>query len=52
MTGVTVPAWSGIFMLSNTESPEKYFQAAFRVQSPWEIDNPDGLSPNKKENAT
>lgn len=34
-TGVTVPAWSGIFMLRNTTSPESYFQAAFRVQSPW-----------------
>ena len=47
--GVTVKPWSGIFILRNTSSPETYFQAAFRVQSPWEIDNPDGLSPNKKE---
>ena len=36
-------------MLRNTSSPETYFQSAFRVQSPWEISNPDGLSPNKKE---
>lgn len=48
-TGVTVPAWSGIFMLRNTSSPETYFQAAFRVQSPWYIRNPDGLSPNEQE---
>lgn len=48
-TGVTVKPWSGIFMLRNLSSPETYFQAAFRVQSPWEIDNPDNLSPNKKE---
>jgi hypothetical protein len=35
MTGVTVPAWAGIFMLRELKSPESYFQAAFRVQSPW-----------------
>jgi hypothetical protein len=35
MTGVTVPAWAGIFMLRDLTSPEGYFQAAFRVQSPW-----------------
>jgi hypothetical protein len=35
MTGVTVPAWAGIFMLRELKSPETYFQAAFRVQSPW-----------------
>ncbi len=34
-TGVTVRPWSGIFMLRNSSSPETYFQAAFRVQSPW-----------------
>lgn len=37
-TGVTVKPWTGIFMLRNLKSPETYFQAAFRVQSPWEID--------------
>jgi len=37
-TGVTVKPWSGIFMLRNLSSPETYFQAAFRVQSPWEVD--------------
>jgi len=35
MTGVTVPPWAGIFMLRELKSPESYFQAAFRVQSPW-----------------
>ena len=35
MTGVTVPAWTGIFMLRELKSPESYFQAAFRVQNPW-----------------
>ena len=38
-TGVTVRPWSGIFMLRNMKSPETYFQAAFRVQSPWVIKN-------------
>ncbi len=47
--GVSVRPWSGIFMLRNVTSPETYFQAAFRVQTPWEISNPDGASPNKKE---
>lgn len=35
MTGVTVPPWAGILMLRELRSPESYFQAAFRVQSPW-----------------
>lgn len=34
-TGVTVKPWTGILMLRNTTSPDTYFQAAFRVQSPW-----------------
>ena len=48
-TGVTVRPWTGIFMLRNSSSPETYFQAAFRVQSPWSIKNPDGLSPNETD---
>ncbi len=47
-TGVTVRPWTGIFMLRNCQSPETYFQAAFRVQNPWTIKNPDGTSPNKE----
>ena len=47
-TGVTVKPWTGILMLRNSSSPETYFQAAFRVQSPWTIKNPDGKSPNKE----
>ncbi|MGQ9657650.1 MAG: DEAD/DEAH box helicase [Fimbriimonadales bacterium] len=47
-TGVTVRPWTGIFMLRDTSSPETYFQAAFRVQSPWTIKNPDGVSPNEE----
>lgn len=44
-TGVTVKPWGGIFMLRNLTTPETYFQAAFRVQSPWTITTED----NKKE---
>jgi hypothetical protein len=48
-TGVSVKPWSGIFILRNTSSPETYFQAAFRVQTPWTLFNPDNISPNKYE---
>ena len=48
-TGVTVRPWTGIFMLRNSSSPETYFQAAFRVQSPWTVKNPDGNSPNEEQ---
>ncbi|WP_386695218.1 hypothetical protein [Lonepinella sp. MS14435] len=34
-TGVSVPEWTGIFMLRNLTRPETYFQAAFRVRTPW-----------------
>jgi hypothetical protein len=47
-TGVTVPQWSSILMLRSLKSPETYFQAAFRVQSPWSIKNPDGDDPNRE----
>lgn len=48
-TGVTVPQWFSILMLRNLRSPETYFQAAFRVQSPWSIRNPSGDDPNEEE---
>jgi hypothetical protein len=48
-TGVSVKPWTGIFILRNSSSPETYFQAAFRVQTPWTIKNPDSKSPNKEE---
>ena len=41
-TGVTVKPWTGIFMLRSLSSPETYFQAAFRVQSPWEVTTDKG----------
>ena len=46
VTRVTVRPWTGIFMLRNLSTPETYFQAAFRVQSPWTVRNPDGQSPH------
>jgi hypothetical protein len=48
-TGVTVAQWSSILMLRNLKSPESYFQAAFRVQSPWSIRNPNGDNPDEEE---
>jgi len=48
-TGITVAQWSAILMLRNLKSPETYFQAAFRVQSPWSIKNPNGDDPNEEE---
>ena len=48
-TGVTVPQWSSILMLRNLQSPESYFQAAFRVQSSWSISNPNGDDPSEIE---
>jgi hypothetical protein len=47
-TGVTVPQWAAILMLRNLKAPETYFQAAFRVQSPWAIRNPNGDDPNEE----
>jgi hypothetical protein len=48
-TGVTVKPWTGILMLRNSSTPETYFQAAFRVQSPWTVNNPDSTTPNKEQ---
>ena len=48
-TGVTVKPWTGIFILRNSSSPETYFQAAFRVQSPWTVRNQDGKFPNNEQ---
>ena len=48
-TGVTVKPWTGIFMLRNLKSPETYFQAAFRVQSPWVVKDEEGKDTIMKE---
>ncbi len=42
MTGVTIREWGAILMLRSLKAPESYFQAAFRVQSPWSYREPDG----------
>ncbi|MBR4226537.1 MAG: DEAD/DEAH box helicase family protein [Candidatus Methanomethylophilaceae archaeon] len=33
-TGITIPEWSAVLMLSNISSPALYMQAAFRAQNP------------------
>ncbi|GAA1495171.1 GIY-YIG nuclease family protein [Paeniglutamicibacter kerguelensis] len=42
LTGVTVREWGAIFMLRSLKGPESYFQAAFRVQSPWAYRDAEG----------
>lgn len=50
LTGVTVRAWTGIFMLRSLRSPETYFQVAFRMQSAWtEYDEDGGEIIRKRE---
>lgn len=34
-TGVTIPEWTAVLMLSNIKSPALYMQAAFRAQNPY-----------------
>lgn len=34
-TGVTVPEWTAVLMLSGVRSPELYIQTAFRAGNPW-----------------
>ena len=41
-TGVTVRPWAGMLMLRKCSSPETYFQSAFRVQSPWTVNDEAG----------
>ena len=48
-TGVTVPEWTAVLMLSNIKSPSLYMQAAFRAQNQWSFDI-DGEK-QRKENA-
>lgn len=48
-TGVTIPEWTAVLMLSNVKSPSLYMQAAFRAQNPclFRI----GTTSKRKENA-
>ncbi|MDR3148801.1 MAG: Eco57I restriction-modification methylase domain-containing protein [Oscillospiraceae bacterium] len=48
-TGVTVPEWTAVMMLSNLKSPSLYMQAAFRAQNAWRYDV-DGEK-RRKQNA-
>jgi len=48
-TGVTIPEWSAVLMLSNIKSPSLYMQAAFRAQNPCMYQN--GTEFKRKENA-
>jgi hypothetical protein len=47
-TGVSVSPWTGILILRNASSPETYFQAAFRVQTPWVLRGHDANLPNSE----
>lgn len=48
-TGVTIPEWTGVLMLSNMQSPSLYMQAAFRAQNPCLFE--EGGEFYRKENA-
>ncbi|MGX7086888.1 DEAD/DEAH box helicase family protein [Gemelliphila palaticanis] len=50
-TGITIPEWTGVLMLSNIKSPSLYFQAAFRCQNPYEYKDEETGMLFKKENA-
>lgn len=49
-TGVTIPEWTAVLMLSNMSSPALYMQAAFRAQNPY-IFTGKGDKVYRKENA-
>jgi len=48
-TGVTVPEWTAVIMLSNITSPALYMQAAFRAQNPCKFER--GGTVFQKKNA-
>lgn len=48
-TGVTIPEWTAVMMLSNVSSPALYMQAAFRSQNPYHYEKNGKYF--KKENA-
>lgn len=47
-TGVTIPEWTGVLMLSNMGSPSLYMQAAFRAQNPCLFHDKEGNTFRKK----
>lgn len=48
-TGITIPEWTAVLMLSNMQSPSLYMQAAFRAQNPCLFVEGDEFK--RKENA-
>lgn len=48
-TGITIPEWTAVLMLSNMKSPALYMQAAFRAQNPCLFK--EGTYFKRKENA-
>lgn len=48
-TGITIPEWTAVLMLSNVKSPALYMQAAFRAQNPCLFR--EGAELKRKENA-
>ena len=48
-TGITIPEWTAVLMLSNVSSPSLYMQAAFRAQNPCLFH--EGSKCYRKENA-
>lgn len=48
-TGITIPEWTAVLMLSNVKSPALYMQAAFRAQNPCLFQR--GTACFRKENA-
>ena len=43
-TGVTIPQWTGVLMLSERNSPAEYMQASFRVQNPYIFSRHDDMT--------
>lgn len=46
-TGITIPEWTAVMMLSNLKSPALYMQTAFRAQNAWQYEK-DGQLFQKK----
>ena len=47
-TGVTIPEWTAVLILSNMASPSLYMQAAFRAQNPCLFSDSEGNTYRKK----
>lgn len=47
-TGITIPEWTAVLMLSNVKSPALYMQTAFRAQNAWQYEK-DGQVYQKKK---